>query len=236
MKRPSLPYGSRGKLRGVVRPVRDVAPTFGKEKLLTHSVKAGGQGVVEADAERLVAQLFMIAPEVIAYKAQPFVVDLIDKRIYRSKMEVAEARARHESRQGPKFYFPDFEVSLTRAARAVVEVKLEGYEGTEVYTERLSRARGILEAHGSEFMKLVVPRSARHPLRTNAALLANAQRRRDLWPEPERAAVIANACGVGGATVADVCDALGESADLVPIWLVSGHQRLSPALPRARRA
>lgn len=220
-----LPYGTRGRLRDLPSAARQLAPTFGKEKLLTHSVKAAGQCAVEVDAERLVAQMFKIDPDVSEFKAQPFIVDLIEHRICRSDADVKEARARHKGRKGPKFYFPDFEASRSRAGRVVTEVKLEGYLGGEEYTERLSRAQAILDGHGYQFMRLIVPRNAKHPLRTNLALLATAQLRKDLWPNPERAAAIGEACGGEGMTVVELCELLGESADLVPVWIVSGALR-----------
>ena len=225
MRRARLPYGSRGKLRNVEPGSRSLAPTFGKEKRLIHSMKTGGQGAVEVPAERLVAQIFMIAPEVTEYKAQPFVVDLIDQRIYRDAEDVKEARARHKGRIGPKFYHPDFEARVGKATRLVTEVKLEGFLGDDEYQKKLARAAAVLDSHGYEFKRLVVPRSARHPLYANLALLAQAHLRKYLWPQAEQAARIATACGTEGVTVAALCDALGESADLVPAWLVCGAVR-----------
>lgn len=225
MKRPQLPYGSRGRLRGVARASRSLAPTFGKEKRLVHSIKTGGQGAVEVPAERLVAQMFKISPEVIEYKAQPFVVDLIDRRIYRYDADVKEARKRHKGRIGPKLYFPDFEARVSQAPRIVTEVKLEGFLGDEEYQEKLSRAAAVLRAHGYEFKRLVIPYSSRHPLYANLALLAQAQMRKDLWPTSEQAEAIGAACGAAGTTIASLCETLGQSADLVPTWLVSGAIR-----------
>lgn len=225
MNRARLPYGVRGKLRGVAPGSRSLAPTFGKEKLLVYSIKTGGQGAVEVPAERLVAQIFKISPEVIEYKAQPFVVDLIDRRIYRDEADVKEARKRHKGRLGPKLYFPDFEARVSKAARLVTEVKLEGFLGDDEYQAKLARARAVLSALGYEFKRLVIPRSARHPLYANLALLAQAQARKYLWPTPEQAEVIGAACGPAGTTVANLCETLGQSADLVPTWLVSGAIR-----------
>lgn len=225
MNRARLPYGSRGKLRGVTLGSRPLASTFGMEKRLVYSIKTGGQGAVEVPAERLVAQIFMIAPEVIEYEAQPFVVDLIDRRIYRDETDVKEARKRHKGRVGPKLYRPDFEARVGQATRLVTEVKLEGFLGDEEYQEKLTRAAAVLSAHGYEFKRLVIPYSPRHPLYANLALLAQAQMRKDVWPTSEQAEAIGAACGPSGTTVAELCDALGQSADLVPMWLVSGAVR-----------
>lgn len=230
MSRARLPYGVRGKLRGVASGSRSLAPTFGKEKRLVFSMKTGGQGVVEVPAERLAAQIFMVSPEVIEYKAQPFVVDLIDRRIYRDEADVKEARKRHKGRLGPKLYFPDFEARVSQAARLVAEVKLEGFLGDEEYQEKLSRAAAVLGAHGYEFKRLVIPYNPRHPLYANLALLALAQKRKYLWPTSEQVEAIGAACGPSGTTVAHLCETLGQSADLVPVWLVSGAIRADLAV------
>ncbi|MBN6207494.1 hypothetical protein JYK21_13550 [Ralstonia pickettii] len=82
---------------------------------------------VESDSERLVAHMLTLDPRVKRFKAQPLTVDLIDRRLLRTREAVTEARARYKDRDGPKFYTPDFEVNWHSISRSIIEVKLEGY-------------------------------------------------------------------------------------------------------------
>lgn len=129
MGRPQLSYGRRGRLSGADAGIRRVAPSFGKALYLTYSAKTNGLFAIESDAERLVANMLTLDPRVASFRPQPFRVDLLDQRILRTADAIAEARQKHKSREGAKFYTPDFEVVWLDRTRSIFEVKVEGYEG-----------------------------------------------------------------------------------------------------------
>ncbi|WP_298933337.1 hypothetical protein [uncultured Ramlibacter sp.] len=217
-----LAYGSRGRLRGTDSGVRRVAPTFGKARFTTFSNKAAGVLAVESGAEQLVVDVLSIDPTIRRFAAQPFAVDLIERRILRTPEAIKEARTRHRDRPGPRFYTPDFAAECFDLPEVILEVKSEGFEGDEGYGEKLSLAQSVLEASGYRFWRLVVPADPWSPARINVGALAHAALRTDLWPTPEQIAALEVACGTQGNTLGAVCEAVKMSTNLAPAWLVSG--------------
>lgn len=216
-----LSYGSRGR-RPESTGVRPVAPTFGKTRFSTYSTKAAGAMDVEYDAELLVTNMLTLDPGVRAFAGQPFTVDLIDRRILRSREAVSEARKKHRLVNGPKFYTPDFAADCFDSPPLAVEVKLEGFLGDDEYAQKLTRVQSLLEAAGYHFLRVIIPSNPWHPLRVNLGLLADAALRQDLWPNRDEAAALETVCGEEGSSLGDVCNALNLSADFSPAWLVSG--------------
>jgi hypothetical protein len=202
-----------------------VAPSFGKVLHLTGSDKALGRMAVESGGERLVSHLFTVDPRVRRFAPQPFTVDFVDGRILRTAEDVAQARLAHRKRAGWRFYTPDFELEHAAMARAVAEVKLEGFEGDSAYQAALGRAREVLDAAGYGFVRLVVPADAKHPLRANLQLLKMAASRPDLRPDDTQLARIDAVCGSGPVTLAALCAALGLPPGAVPALLVCGALR-----------
>lgn len=216
-------YGSRDRARTADAGIRPVAPTFGKTRITGYSAKTEyGDMEVESPAELLVADLLSLDPTVRQFEGQPLTVDLIDRRILRTKVAVAEARARHKSIKGPKFYTPDFGCDYIGDSPAAVEVKLEGYGGSVEYAQKLAQGKALLEASGYQFLFVVIPSNPWHPLRVNLGGLALAAVRKDLWPDASQAHAIQEACGPQGCSLGGLCNALGLSPDLAPAWLVSG--------------
>lgn len=215
-------YGSRGRLADADAGVRRVAPTFGKVRFLTYSEKAAGPMAVESDFERLVAHMLTLDPRVKKFKAQPFTVDLIDRRLLRTCEAVTEARAKHKSRSGPRFYTPDFEAQWYGSSRSVIEVKLEGYCGDEEYEFALVQGAGVLEANGYGFTTVVIPPNPKHPLRSNLPLLRQAASRHDLWPTPDVVQAIEAVTMGDQVPLGKLCRELGIAPNLIPVLLVSG--------------
>ena len=220
--RKRVSYGSREHLEGIDSGVRKVAPSFGKPLFLTYSQKCGGAVAVESNAERFIAHILTLDPGVLSFQTQPFTVDLIDRRIYRTASSVAEARARHKGRDGQKFYTPDFGLIWHSSGRAAIEVKLEGYEGDSKYLQRMALGRDVIEASGMEFIHIVWPRDPRNPLKANVPLLIKAMRRVDLWPSAELVAAVESTLDSRPTTVRQLCSALSLTPDLIPTLLVSG--------------
>lgn len=222
MSRTSGRYGSRGRLRGIDQGIRRVAPTFGKALFSTYSTKAVGEMAVEADAERLVGDMLTLDPGVRQFWTQPFTVDLIDRRILRTRADVADARSKYKGLEGSKLYTPDFEADYHTQARIAIEVKMEGFEGSEQYAGMLSLARSLLESSGYRFLRVVIPEDPWHPVHLNVGVLANAALRPDLRPTADEADAVVAACGEEGKRLGCVCESLGMSSQLAPAWLVSG--------------
>jgi len=216
-----LAYGSRGP--SPAAGIRSVATTFGKVRITGFSIKtAYGDMELDGPAELLVADLLTLDPNVRQYKGQPFTVDLIDRRILRTGEAVAAARKKHRLLEGPKFYTPDFEVDCFEGSPFAVEAKLEGYTGNDDYARKLARGKELIEASGYQFLHLVMPSNAWHPLRLNLGSLALAAMRKDLWPSAAQAEAVRQVCGNKGCSVRQLCATLDLSPDLVPAWLVSG--------------
>lgn len=220
----SASYGGRGRLQGFDSGVRRVAPSFGKQLFLTYSNKANGTLVVESDSERLVAHMLTLDPNVQSFTTQPFTVDLVDQRIYRTAADVEEARTRHRRRTGHKFYTPDFSVQWHQSGHVMtaLEVKLEGYEGNRNDMQRIGIGQNIIESAGIEFLRIVWPRSQRNPLKANLPILVKALRRVDLWPTEELVRAVESVLASGVSTVRGLCSELSLSPNLIPAFIVCG--------------
>lgn len=219
-------YGKRPGMSGVDTGARRVASTYGKESFLTHGKKSGGLMVVEQEAERLAAHMLTLDPEVVEVWTQPFMVDLVNGTVLRSADERREAWAQQRGKKGARFYTPDFLVRLSGGIERAVEVKLEGYLGDERYQQKLEHAERVLWANGYEFARPVVPRSSKHPLRTNVPLLHQASLHDDLMPGPEVCEEVARLANQGAITLADYCAGLGMSANMTPVLLAFGALRM----------
>ncbi len=76
------------------RGIRSVATGFGQSPYLAYSEKSGGSIVLESEAERMVAHMLNLDPEVVSYTPQPFSVELVTGSIARSCDEKNQLRAR----------------------------------------------------------------------------------------------------------------------------------------------
>jgi hypothetical protein len=216
-------YGSRLGLKKVDRGIRKVAPTFGRPAHLTHADKADGGMALESPSERLVSQLLGLDPSVRRFQAQPFTVDVGEGALLHTAEEKTRARKRDKTRgERSSFYTPDFLVTWSLGATTAIEVKTQGWEGSEAYQHKLSRVSTVLREHHVDFACLVVPSWWRHPLLTNAPLLHQASKRRDLRPDAavmESAEVLA---ANGACTLGEFCAGLGVDSRMAPVLIVFG--------------
>lgn len=222
MSRTPASYGRRGRVGDANTGVRHPAPTYGKAKLGTYSLKASDYINVEQEAERFVSHLLEIDPRVYGFQPQPFCVDLIDQCMLWTKAARGAAWHAHRDLPGAKLYTPDFSVEWQDGLRHAVEVKVEGFEGDDVYWEKIERARPILEAHGYPLRTLVMPANTAHPLRMNARLLRQAIHLRLAYLTAELVERVRDRCEAGPVTVRTLCEDLHLMPGLVPILLVSG--------------
>jgi hypothetical protein len=222
MNRAAPSYGRRGRLNDANTGVRHPAPTYGKVKLGTHCVKAGGSINVDLDAERFISHLLAIDPRVRSFQPQPFCVDLIDECLLLTKAARSAAWHAHRDLPGAKLYTPDFSVEWQDGLQHAVEVKLEGYEGDEEYWDKLERARPILAANGYPLRTLVMPANTAHPLRMNARLLKQATHLAHTYLTAELVMRVRERCDAGPLTVRTLCEDLNLSPGLMPVLLASG--------------
>lgn len=215
-------YGKRPLRHLLENGIRKVAPTYGKRSYATCSDKAGGLLAPESQAERVVAHLLTVDPSVTGFKTQPFTVDIVSRRILRTREDLAEARIRHRHRHADVFYTPDVEVELSGTTREALEVKLESFEGDGHYQAMLAEARCVLRGFGYQLRRLVLPLNRTHPVYTNAAVLRLARHRPDLEVAPALLAQVEAAHLEGAKSLHDYCAALGLGMAHMPQLLVQG--------------
>jgi len=217
-----LQYGSRGRRANVDSGIRRVAPTFGKQSLLTFSEKTQETIAVESEAERFVAHALSLDPEAANVRPQPYTIDLTDGRILRTAEQKAEARARHKQRgTEPVFYTPDFELTWS-GFPTVIEVSLEGFEQSTAKVEKLPVARDVSRDHGVDFVHIVVPSYWRHPLLANVPALRRATLRADLCPSAEVVGHVYQLQDAGAESLGDYCKGLSLDPRLLPVYVAFG--------------
>lgn len=222
MSRTSPKYGRRGRLNAANTGIRHTASTYGKAKIGTVSEKAGGHINLESEAERFVAHLLMLDPQVATFQPQPFTVDLIDQRLLLTQEAVKAAWHRYRDVPGPKFYTPDFRVDGHDGLHHAIEVKAEGYEGDNVYWDKVARAEQILAANGYPLRTVVYPANSTHPVRMNAQVLKQATHRISEYLTEALVERVSRHCEQGPVTVSSLCRDLQLAPGLIPLLLVSG--------------
>ncbi|CAB3752460.1 hypothetical protein [Paraburkholderia humisilvae] len=222
MTRASVAYGRRGRVSAANTGIRHTASTYGKAKFGTYSEKAGGHLNVESDAERFVTHLLAIDPRVRAFRPQPFCVDLIDQRLLFSRDALREASHKHRDVPGPKFYTVDFSIDWQDGLHHAVEVKAEGFEGDDVYWEKVARARPILAANSYPLRTVVAPASSGHPIRMNSRVLKQATHQIQAHLTDELVESVTRRCEGGPVSVRALCSDLQLLPGLIPVLLVSG--------------
>ncbi len=222
MSRTPPSYGRRGRQSAANTGIRRTASTYGKAKFGTYSEKASGHLNVESDAERFVAHLLAIDPRVKAFQPQPFCVDLIDQRLLFTKEAMREAWQKHRDVEGPKFYTVDFRIDWHDGLRHAVEVKAEGFEGDDVYWDKVARARPVLDANGYPLRTLVLPENTAHPIRMNARALKQASHQVRTYLTDELVERVTQRCEDVRVTVRTLCSDLALLPGLIPVLLVSG--------------
>lgn len=215
-------YNSRPGLKRVDVGARTVAPTYGREALVTFVEKGGGMLVFDNDAERLAAQMLGFDPRVRRIQAQPFAVDLVEGKLLRSLEQRDSARRRYAGRKGASIYTPDFYVERVDGKQLAVEVKLEGFLGTEADQDRLGGAAEVLSAYGHEVARVVMPNTTHHPLRPNVGLLHAAVQRPDLRPTQQLVERVGEVADGGARTLFDYARGLDLSVNLLPTLIVCG--------------
>lgn len=222
MTRASPSYGRRGRPNSANTGIRHTASTYGNAKLGTYSEKAAGHLIVESDAERFVAHLLAIDPRVRAFSPQPFRVDLIDQRLLLTQQAFREAWHKHRDVPGPKFYTVDFSVDWLDGLRHAIEVKAEGYEGDDVYWDKVARARLILSANAYPLRTMVMPANTAHPVRMNSRVLKQAIHQVGSYLTDELVERVTRRCEGGPILLRTLCADLALSPSLIPVLLVSG--------------
>jgi hypothetical protein len=222
MTRTPASYGRRGRLNGVNVGIRHTASTYGKAKFGLYSDKANGHLIVESDAERFVAHLLAIDPRVRAFQPQPFCVDLIDQRMLFTREAVRNAWHKHRDAPGPKFYTVDFGIDWQDGLHHAVEVKTEGFQGDDVYWDKIARARPVLVANGYPLRTVVLPANTAHPVRMNSRALKQAMHQVRSHLTDGLVERVTARCQDGTVSLRTLCSDLALSPGLIPVLLVGG--------------
>jgi hypothetical protein len=209
-------------LKSLDTGARKVAPTYGREAFVTYVLKSGKSLVFDSDAERLVAHLLGFDPRVQRFQAQPFAVDLVEGKLLRTAEQRDAAKRKYAGRKGAAIYTPDFHVERSDGKQIAVEVKLDGFIGTEADHDRLEQATRVLATYGREVARVVMPRNLQHPLRSNISLLHHAAHRPDLRPGQDITDRVQALADSGAKTMFDYAQGLGISVNLMPSLIVHG--------------
>ncbi len=222
MSRATASYGRRGRLNSANTGIRHTASTYGKAKLGTYSEKADGHLNIESEPERFVAHLLTIDPRVKAFQPQPFCVDLTDQRLLFTKEAVRQAWLKHHDLPGPKFYTADFSVDWEDGLHHTVEAKAEGYEGDDVYWDKIARARPILAANGYPLRTVVLPASNAHPIRMNSRALKQAVHQIGTYLTEQLVERVSIRCQDGSVSLRVLCEDLSLLPGVIPVLLLGG--------------
>ncbi len=215
-------YGVRSRRSAANAGVRLTARTYGKARIGTYAEKADGHITLESDAERLIAHILCIDPRVRSFKQQPFTVDLIGQRLLFTREDVSEARKMRGGHAGDVEYTPDFATVQSDGLQRAYEVKLEGFEGDDVYWAKVERAREIMEAYCYPLSLVVVPADERHPVVVNAQLLKPAIARAREYLTPDIIDRVERYCESGPVLQRALCADLQLPSGLIPPLLATG--------------
>jgi hypothetical protein len=215
-------YGVRSRRSAANAGVRLTARTYGKARIGTYAEKADGHITLESDAERLIAHILCIDPRVRSFKQQPFTVDLIGQRLLFTREDVSEARKMRGGHAGDVEYTPDFATVQSDGLQQAYEVKLEGFEGDDVYWAKVERAREIMEAYCYPLSLVVVPADERHPVIVNAQLLKPAIARAREYLTPDIIDRVERYCESGSVLQRELCADLQLPSGLIPPLLATG--------------
>jgi hypothetical protein len=215
-------YGIRSHRTAANAGVRLTARTYGKARIGTYAEKADGRITVESDAERLVAHILSIDPRVRSFRPQPFTVDLVTEQLLFTRDELSEVRRMRGGRMGEVEYTPDFATVQTDGLQRAYEVKLQGYEGDDLYWAKIDRARRIMEAYCYPLSTIVVPADERHPIIVNAQLLKPAIARAHEYLTSDIIERVERYCESGPVLQRELCSDLQIPTGLIPLLLAIG--------------
>lgn len=226
-------YGKRRSLSSIDTGVRPVAPTYGRRAFLSYSQHSQATYASESQAERLVACMLDIDPDVASYRHQQLSVDLFERRLLNSNVErKAVLQKYREMGRQHAIYTPDFLIHQSHRASTVLEVKLEGFEGDKRYRQKLAEARCVLNSNGYDFRTLVFPIGWNHPLRHNIPLLHSSACLRNCRLNGEQLSILERLSGDDGATLLEICAALEISASHIPALVQQGILQMDWVLQR----
>lgn len=207
--------------------LRPLSTTFAQtlNPMASGKCNGGEPFKVEAESEQLTAQILDLDDEVLSYAPQAIGVDLIHGTLLLTAADRNRARSEHKGKPPPCVYTGDFSVLNLRSPKQAVETKLDAFTGDEVYHEKIARAAGVLERHGWEFVRLVLPADQTRPIWSNVALVCQASARKDLWPSSTIVDQIATLAHAGAATARDYLLPLGLDNRSLPILIACGALR-----------
>lgn len=158
-----------------VQGARPLGRISGRPAAFYFSRKAGGILALESSGERVIAQLAELDPRVKSISPQPFALDVITGKVFKTRRELEDARKSRSSIDAlRRDYTPDLLLVLHDGTRLIVEVKDPGHVPRDGYREKLETARRILIMRGERFLLIPLQYEESAPLVHNAELLAQA--------------------------------------------------------------
>lgn len=158
-----------------VQGARTLGRISGRPAVFYFSRKAGGILALESAGERVIAQLAELDPRVKSISPQPFALDVITGKVFKTRRELEDARkTRSKIDAVRRDYTPDLLLVLHDGTRLIVEVKDPRYAPRDEYREKLETARRLITMRGERFLLIPLQYEETAPLVRNAELLAQA--------------------------------------------------------------
>lgn len=161
--------------RNTVQGARVLGRITGRQAVFYSSRKAGGILALESASERVIAQLAELDPRVKSISPQPFALDVITGKVFKTRRELEDARmTRSKIDAARRDYTPDLLLVLHDGTRLIVEVKDPRHLPRDEYREKLETARRMITMRGERFLLIPLQYDETAPLVRNAELLAQA--------------------------------------------------------------
>lgn len=158
-----------------VQGARPLGRISGRPAAFYFSRKAGGILALESAGERVIAQLAELDPRVKSISPQPFALDVITGKVFKTRRELEDARkTRWKIDALRRDYTPDLLLVLHDGTRLIVEVKDPRYLPRDDYREKLETAQRLIKMRGERFLLIPLQYEETSAIVRNAELLAQA--------------------------------------------------------------
>ncbi|NMG49314.1 hypothetical protein GO613_14545 [Azoarcus communis] len=156
-----------------VQGARILGRISGRPAVFYDSRKAGGILALESASERVIAQLAELDPRVKSISPQPFALDVITGKVFKTRAELEDDRKSRQSVDSlRRDYTPDLLLVLHDDTRIIVEAKDARHLPQGEYLKKLDTARRIFAMRGERFVLIPLKYDERAPIVYNAERLA----------------------------------------------------------------
>lgn len=156
-----------------IQGARVLGRICGRPAVFYYSRKADGILALESAGERTIAQLAELDPRVKSISAQPFALDIVTGKIFKTRSELEAARkTRPQADALRRDYTPDLLLTLFDGDRIIVEAKDTRHPLSAQYQEKLDIARHLFAMRGERFALIPLRYEESAPLIQNIELLS----------------------------------------------------------------